>query len=276
MPEIPTEKKINKENSAQSCIHCCAELNPGANVCIVCERDQKRGWIIIKRIGTVIGYFAVLFIALFHLIAIYPTVKNVVAPYVDVKIIAFKSTDRVAISNQSDHDIYLSHIHFESDIDTAIYREVARRLLASQLKRNIEDFILRSDLNVQPFHTNRAISKNIKKGEILTEKFERITPTGLTYVNGYSKDEFEKLIVIASVNKRSDFINTVFFSSNDRRLLQIKEFHRESLNTFPAKGSIVIYSPLKKKMFDIPFEVVGTITMSQEENFQKEIQSLIK
>lgn len=281
MPKVNEKSEDLNDSSSKTdeinyCIRCKSQIHSGAKICSVCNGHQSRTRNITIFIGTIIGYIAALAVAIFHLASIYPNVKRVLFPAVSVEVLAFKSSDRVTIANESDHDVFISHIHYESLIDREYFKETSRQMIVSQLGLSSNNFKMKGDLNVNPFHTNKAISKTVKKGEILTFKFDRVVPDGLTYTTGYTEEQFDKLIVVAAANYRSEFISAVIFSKNDRRFLQLKEYHKESLNTFPVKASVHVYSAVRKKVVDFQFDAVGTITLSKDPNILKEIKSYLK
>lgn len=258
---------IDNKKEISLCVYCKNEIPDNAKVCSICNSHQNKLRNNLIFTGKIIGYLAALAVAIVHFAAILPNARRNLFPKVDVEVLAFKSSDRVTIANKSDHEIFISHIHYESLFPKERFLEIARNLMAEELDKNPQNikFMSNIDPEYDPFNTNKVVSKTIPKGEILNYKFTRVVPEGQTYVNNLPDSLFQRLIVFAAANYRSEYINTVFFYENDRRYLQmIEQFGKENINTFPAISSVIVYSPYKQEMVEFPFKSIGTITVSKD------------
>jgi len=111
------------------------------------------------------------------------------------------------------------------------------------------------------FDTNLDVSLSIKPGEVKKRDYKKSTEESRTFVRGLSDNDWNRLLVIAANSQKSLCMRPHYFAPKDRRFLQALRIKDGTLNTFPAKGFIHVFSPRLNKNMEIPFDVVGTVAV---------------
>jgi len=179
---------------------------------------------------------------------------------------------RLIIANNGDHELFISHVHFGAN--SLDYIDIAKEMMSIVQDIPKEDVKLDAQI-LDLFDTNQDIVIIIKPGQVIKHTIQTTIPENLSFVHGKSKKEWDQIIFIAGLNKKSSVIRPVFFSINDRRYQQMQQSYKDGLNTFPGEGTIYAYSPRLKKMITFPFKILGTVAISSEKEFTEKLNRWI-
>jgi hypothetical protein len=278
-PKKPNEKIVQSQHhktkdQRQKCIQCKNEIPIGAKLCTHCNSYQNRGKNFIKFAAIVVGFVAALGTALFHSLSLYPAVKSYFFPKVEVEVLAYKSPSRLVIANNGDHEIFISHIHYEAE--GIPYSKIAQELYSITLNKSLKLIKIKMGAKTDLFDTNQTVEVKIKPGEIITkDPLEGKDIVGMLFIHGKQEKEWHRLILMAGLHRKSPCIRTVFFSPNDRRYKQLLRAFTDPLNTFPARGSIHVFSPRFQKSIAIPIKLVGTVIIRKTDECEEKIERWI-
>lgn len=257
------DQTVEPENTAKNyCAQCKSEIPSGAKLCVHCGSYQNKFNNHLKHAVIIVGFLAALGTAAMHSISLAPIVKTILLPNPDIKVIGFKSNQRLIVANTGNLELFISHVHYESN--NIEYENIVKDKLAVVLDKPINDIDLNSEFSSDPFNTNEDVGVVLKPGKILKFDFNKDIPKGMSFVHGKTSDDWLQIVLIAGMNKKSNCIRPVFFSLNDRRFRQLKNNVELNLNIFSAKATIFAFSPQTGKEIEFPFEVAGTVTISQD------------
>lgn len=256
-----------------SCLQCKSEIPSGARLCIHCGSYQNKFRNNLKYAAIIVGFLAALGTAAMHSLSLVPIVKAILFPNPEINVIGFKSNQRLIVANTGNLELFISYVHYESN--NIEYDNIVKEKLAVVLDKPIEDIELNSDFSSDPFDTNEDVGTVLKPGEILKFDFEKNIPKGMSFVHGKNSDDWLQIVLIAGMNKKSNCISPVFFSLNDRRFKQMRDNAEFDLNIFPAKATISAFSPQTGREIELPFEVAGTVAISQNKECTDRIQRWI-
>lgn len=204
-----------------------------------------------------------------HSISVFPVVKSTLFPNPNIEVLAFKSNSRLIIANNGDHELFISHVHYGSN--SLDYADIAKELLSIVYDKPKHNVKVEESHLLDSFDTNQDIGIIVKPGQVIKHKFEINIPQNLSFVHGKSKKEWDQLVFIAEINKKSSVIRAIFFSPNDSRYKQLQRAFKDGLNTFPGEGTIYAYSPILKKNITFPFKLFGTVVISHEDEFKSRL-----
>ncbi len=255
------------------CIQCKNEIPLFARLCTHCGSYQNKFKNFIKYAAIVVGFFAVLVTALMHSASLYPMVKTILFPKPEIEVIGVKSNLRLIIANKGNQELFITHVHYEGK--NIPYADIAKEMISIVKDKSVGDVNLELNINVDFFDTNEDLGLIIKPGQVIKHNFEIDIPEGMTFVRDREKKEWDQIVYIAGLNKKSSCIRPVFFSPNDRRYLQLQKAYSNRLNTFPGQGSIHAFSPELDRTVEFPFKIVGTVVISKSAECTEKIERWI-
>jgi hypothetical protein len=277
-PENITSKRtpiINNERRkiTNTCIQCKNEIPQGAKLCTNCGSYQSKFKNHVKYAAIVVGFLAALGTALMHSVSLFPIVQTILFPNPDIEVIGFKSNQRLIIANKGNHELFITHVHYEAE--NIPYIEIAKELLSVVQDKPKENLKLENDFVLDFFDTNEDVGVIIKPGQVIKHNFKKDIPEGMSFVHGRKKEDWHQIIFIAGLNKKSSCIRPIFFSNNDRRFKQIQKSLSDDLNTFAGKATICAFSPQLDKIVEFPFEITGTVVINKNEKCIEKIERWI-
>lgn len=254
------------------CKKCSLEIPISAKLCTHCGSSQNWLYNFVKTTAIVAGVITAIVTATMHSISIFPIVKSYLNPNPSIEVLGFKSNKRIIIVNNGDHELYLSHLHYgATSLD---YTEQVKELLSIVQNRPKDKVNLDEEIK-DLFDTNQDIGLSIRPGQVINYTIETTVPNNLSYVHGKSEKDWDRIVLIAGLNKKSKIIRPIFLLKNDRRYKQMQRTFKGGLNTFPGEGTIYAYSPKLKATITFPFNIIGTIAVRNEERVTERIDRWI-
>jgi ribosomal protein L40E len=253
------------------CIKCKNEIAVDASLCSFCGSNQNRSISIIKNVAKGIGFIVIFLTLILHAVSLWPSITTTFFPEVGIEVLAFQSNSRLIFTSTGNHEVFVSHVHYEAT-DREPYMNAFTEILSNLRKEPVEKQQLKLDYEGALFDTNLDVGLSLKPGEVKTRNYKKATEEIRTFVRNLPKNEWNRLVFLAAGNQRSQCMRPIFFSPKDRRFIQ--GLRNDAFNTFPVKGFIQVFSPRLKKNVEIPFEVVGTIAIKNNDECLRIIKKL--
>jgi len=272
---VMSTNNINPEKASDQkiCIQCKKKIPFDARVCSDCGSYQNCFINKIKFISIIIGFIVVLLTLVIHSVSLWPSFKTTLFPKVGIEVLAFQSNFRLILTNTGDHEVFISHLHYE-EIDPQPYINAFKQILSILRNEPVEDLKLKNDYPGALFDKNLDVGISIKPGEVKKRDYKKLTEEVRTFVRNLSDDDWNRLVVIAAGNQRSLCMRPIYFSPKDRRFLQGLRITDDTLNTFPVKGFIHAFSPQLNINIEIPFDVVGAVAIKNNDECINKIKKM--
>ncbi len=199
-------------------------------------------------------------------------------PEPNVKVLQFKSTERIMIANTGQSDIFESHIHYEPQLNKILVESI-NAMLEDDLPKKEKDRLRRTISGKDiAFGKNRSIGKAVSRGAVLSYDFK--SKKKGNYVRRFQEKEWYALLTLALASEKSKGFSATFFSPDDRGYKDLQDKEITELNTFHAHAYISVYSPGLDDTQPLQFNVVGALkydtTFLDKDNLSKKIKDIFE
>lgn len=234
---------VQRMNETVECNFCKENIQLGARICKHCSRDQNLSRAKIDRYGKLIGYCVGVLTLLSFFVSSAPQVREVLFPKTGIEVVSLSlpsywskgrtSPETAVIYNKSKSRVFVTQALFEGHMEDGEFSEGSSE----------DKYFFTGYLNVhQQIEPESYLNHN------LSPDFLDGKPTGYALTRLYARDEKEgqisdeEWVKVLDEIENAAFMSPLYefalFSENSAKYMQMQNFHKGNLRTFPVRATV--------------------------------------